>query len=427
MSASRRRERWLVALGVALHAVYMLSIFDIYFKTPIVHGMDPVHPRLPAPANRLVLLVDDGFRFVDDHKHGTTPDEWGLHGIERLDVNQADIAPLMATLVGLPCPVNSVGSLPKQYLNLNKEEEVEAVLANSKQILNQFLRKSQLKQQSSLYFKPFKPLENYQFILQEIENSILARDFSTAIRQSETLKELALSGFHYFQTYDWHMLMTVITLGYLGWMVNLIIHVVKSYTSFPRNLIAKKPDATGSSETVYIGGCILAGLISFLLFLEKSPPLYHAYFLMTTFLWTRIMRDFQFLKALCGELSKMPFISHFKLLATSCLSIFVLEFLIGNFTPGAFSWPVWWAQYEAVFYGAFALVLTGWILIESAFSYSKEKNSSRFGTLVGNTDERYLELADLRVRVFDMTNRQINNSLWSLECFEVSPSRNKYF
>lgn len=38
---------------------------------------------------------DDGFRFVDDHKHGTTPDEWGLHGIERLDVNQADIAPLM--------------------------------------------------------------------------------------------------------------------------------------------------------------------------------------------------------------------------------------------------------------------------------------------------------------------------------------------
>jgi hypothetical protein len=53
----RRRERWLVALGVALHAVYMLSIFDIYFKTPIVHGMDPVHPTFPAPARRLILLV----------------------------------------------------------------------------------------------------------------------------------------------------------------------------------------------------------------------------------------------------------------------------------------------------------------------------------------------------------------------------------
>ncbi|KAL6013600.1 hypothetical protein ACLOJK_004098 [Asimina triloba] len=53
----KRRERWLVLLGILLHAVYMLSIFDIYFKTPIVYGMDPVTPRFHAPAKRLVLLV----------------------------------------------------------------------------------------------------------------------------------------------------------------------------------------------------------------------------------------------------------------------------------------------------------------------------------------------------------------------------------
>lgn len=53
----KRKERWLVVLGIVLHAVYMLSIFDIYFKTPIVHGMDPVTPRFPGPAKRLVLLV----------------------------------------------------------------------------------------------------------------------------------------------------------------------------------------------------------------------------------------------------------------------------------------------------------------------------------------------------------------------------------
>lgn len=53
----KKREMWLVVLGVILHAVYMLSIFDIYFKTPIVHGMDPVKPRFNAPAKRLVLLV----------------------------------------------------------------------------------------------------------------------------------------------------------------------------------------------------------------------------------------------------------------------------------------------------------------------------------------------------------------------------------
>jgi len=53
----KRKERWLVLLGVILHAVYMLSIFDIYFKSPVVRGVNPVPPRFSAPAKRLVLLV----------------------------------------------------------------------------------------------------------------------------------------------------------------------------------------------------------------------------------------------------------------------------------------------------------------------------------------------------------------------------------
>ncbi|KAJ1409453.1 GPI ethanolamine phosphate transferase 1, C-terminal [Sesbania bispinosa] len=412
----KRRERWLVVLGIILHAVYMLSIFDIYFKTPIVHGMDPVTPRFAAPAKRLVLLVADGlradkffepdevgnyrapflrsiiktqgrwgflmlpshrkptydffgspdivpifcgalqhstwdtyphefedfatdasfldmwsldkfqsllnrssedpklkdllqqdnlviflhllgyyfkdnrtayiftadhgmsdkgshgdghpsntdtplvawgagvkyprltsssnhsdcgFRFVDDHVHDApTPIEWGLHGIERVDVNQADIAPLMvSTLLGLPCPVNSVGSLPIDYINMTKDEEVEAVLSNTKEILNQFLRKSYIKQSYSLYFKPFKPLSHCSSILDKIEGLILDRDYDAAMDLSQNLRSLALQGLHYFQTYDWLMLMSVITLGYVGWMIYLVLHVLQSYTSLARNIL----------------------------------------------------------------------------------------------------------------------------------------------------------------------------------------------
>ena len=39
---------------------------------------------------------DCGFWSIDDRTHDTaTPIDWGLHDIERVDVNQADTAPLM--------------------------------------------------------------------------------------------------------------------------------------------------------------------------------------------------------------------------------------------------------------------------------------------------------------------------------------------
>ncbi|TVU29532.1 hypothetical protein EJB05_21102, partial [Eragrostis curvula] len=271
---------------------------------------------------------DDGFRFVDDHKHDTpTPQDWALEGFERVDVNQADIAPLMATLVGLPCPMNSVGSLPTHYLKLSKADEVEAVLANTKQILNQFLRKSELKQSSSLYFKPFKPLANYSSVLNQIEDLLSARDYETAMKHSEELRRMALAGLHYFQTYDWFMLMTTITLGYIGWMVNLILHVLQSYTSFPANLIKK----THTSIKVYIGGCFIMGLSSIILLLEKSPLLYHAYMFMTIFLWTRIVQNYEYLKAVWRGLSNMSSKYIFNLMNYSVVALIVLELLVVSF------------------------------------------------------------------------------------------------
>jgi hypothetical protein len=73
----KRRERWLVVLGVILHAIYMLSIFDIYFKSPIVHGVDPVPPRFSAPAKRLVLLVGMCAPLSKyPHSHSRTPTVW---------------------------------------------------------------------------------------------------------------------------------------------------------------------------------------------------------------------------------------------------------------------------------------------------------------------------------------------------------------
>jgi phosphatidylinositol glycan class N len=234
----------------------------------------------------------------------------------------------------LPCPVNSVGSLPLDYVNMIEVEEVEAVVSNTKQILNQFLRKSYIKQSNSLYFKPFKQLANYSAVLDQIERLISVRNYEAAMKLSENLRSLALQGLHYFQTYDWLMLMTVITLGYIGWMIYLVLHVLQSYTSLPGN-ISRKEQAVHQrtySGKINLCGCLFMGVLSILLFLEHSPPLYHAYTTMTVFLWTRIISEYWSIRAFWKYLHGRKFNYIITLVATSSVALFILELLVNSFT-----------------------------------------------------------------------------------------------
>jgi phosphatidylinositol glycan class N len=48
---------WIILLGIAFHAIYLFSIIDIYFRSPIVHGIEPQMPTQKPLAKRLVLFV----------------------------------------------------------------------------------------------------------------------------------------------------------------------------------------------------------------------------------------------------------------------------------------------------------------------------------------------------------------------------------
>ena len=84
----------------------------------------------------------------------------------RLEVAQADLTPLMASLVGVRIPVHSVGRLPVSVLRLHPRHQVltsskelypdcppqvEAVLAQAAQLLAQFSALRARHQQVSLY------------------------------------------------------------------------------------------------------------------------------------------------------------------------------------------------------------------------------------------------------------------------------------
>lgn len=70
------------------------------------------------------------------------------------------------------------------------------------------------------------------------------------------------------------------------------------------------------------------GLLSVLLFLEHSPPLYHAYTTMTVFLWTQIVSEYWLIKALWKHLHGRKFNYIVKLLVTTVVSVVILEFLV---------------------------------------------------------------------------------------------------
>uniref|UniRef100_A0A8C7BH14 GPI ethanolamine phosphate transferase 1 n=1 Tax=Neovison vison TaxID=452646 RepID=A0A8C7BH14_NEOVI len=84
--------------------------------------------------------------------------EWKLENWKRQDIHQADVAPLMASLIGVPFPLNSVGILPIDYLNNTDLFRAESMFTNAMQILEQFKVKMTQKKEAILpfFFTPFK-------------------------------------------------------------------------------------------------------------------------------------------------------------------------------------------------------------------------------------------------------------------------------
>lgn len=54
---------WFILSAVCVQILFLVSVFDIHFQSPIVKGMIPYASPIPAPAKRLVLFSADGLRF----------------------------------------------------------------------------------------------------------------------------------------------------------------------------------------------------------------------------------------------------------------------------------------------------------------------------------------------------------------------------
>lgn len=52
----------IAVLGICVQVMLLLSVFEIYFKSPIISGIPVQRVDYDSPADRLILFIADGLR-----------------------------------------------------------------------------------------------------------------------------------------------------------------------------------------------------------------------------------------------------------------------------------------------------------------------------------------------------------------------------
>ncbi|OQE39240.1 hypothetical protein PENCOP_c007G03750 [Penicillium coprophilum] len=243
-------------------------------RTPlVVWGSGVAHPELSTEG--IAAGHEDGFSA-----------DWGFDQVRRHDVAQADVAALMAYLVGLDFPVNSVGQLPLDYLNASPKEKALAALANTQGVLEMYRVKEEQKRDAVIRYVPYEPLSGYhensiEGRLAKIEALISSGDHEEAIVVCAELLRVALEGLRYLQTYDWLFLRTIVSVGYLGWIAYALTTVIDLH------VLHGTSDSHRTTASISFFSSILVALFSVFLY-QGSSWRYYFYAFFPVYFWEEV-------------------------------------------------------------------------------------------------------------------------------------------
>lgn len=247
-------------------------------ETPIIAWGSGVSPPKYSSSGKNIITAGSALSFMSRESNSL----WNLGHLVRYDISQADIAPLMATLLGVPIPVNSVGIVPLEFISLNESFKLNSLFDNAKQILTQLQAKENQKKETSMFFRRYKPLDDAPNTILNIEKLIENQEYRKAETECKNLIQKSLQGLNYYQTYDWPFLMAIVLLGYLGWISFLSTIIIKYYTVIGSR---SKYFTIGNSTKIAIAILIILYIF---LWKESSPIFYYIYVSFPAIFWAYV-------------------------------------------------------------------------------------------------------------------------------------------
>ncbi|GLB34289.1 putative phosphatidylinositolglycan class N (PIG-N) [Lyophyllum shimeji] len=283
--------------------------------------------------------------------HDSYSEPWHLGHLYRRDVEQADVAALMASLLGIDWPVNSVGVLPDVdptrpgYLapRLGDETLAKAALVNAKVILEHYAIKHELKKSRTLFYKPFSSLEKssgphhqgpYRIMaLKQIEGLIRQKQWHAARAASAELIQTGLDGLHYLQTYERRLIRGIVTAAYVGWAVYASLYIFR-----PADYVMASRSSTWSSFVHATAGVTLAGFWA-LFAVQRAPWSFYVYIAFPCYFWHQFLS-----RGLLGLWSQLRAsrVSYWQVLGSVVMTLVVLQGMVVGYTY-RFVWSIGFA------------------------------------------------------------------------------------
>ncbi|XP_023225401.1 GPI ethanolamine phosphate transferase 1-like [Centruroides sculpturatus] len=251
---------WVTTLGIVIHIIFLSSVFDIYFKSPIIHGLSPHYIPLPPPAKRVVLFVADGLR---------------ADKLLELNEKEESRAPYLRNIL------SSKGAWGISHTRVPTESRPGHVA-----IAAGFY------EDVSAVFKGWK--ENPV----EFDSVFNESRYTWAWGSPDILPMFAKGNSKYIYIITLVLNICIfyfsvsLFLAFIGWINYVILLIIKNHTAIIHISLEQQQSVLLAGEypklKITLLFLFIGSIVTWLLYEQNSPAMYYIYFLTPVFLWNLI-------------------------------------------------------------------------------------------------------------------------------------------